>query len=156
MIDKNLLKEYLFIMFMFSSVGMCGLIYQVLWGRMLGLIFGHTTFAISTVITAFMGGLALGSYFLGRWADSDGKIKHIFRKIGGSPDFLMYGFLETFIGIYCLFTPVLFNIVESIYLQFSYLPFYTISIIRFILCMIVLIVPTFCMGGTLPYYQNFS
>jgi len=122
---------------------------------MLGLIFGHTTFAISTVITAFMGGLALGSYFLGRWADSDGKIKHIFRKIGGSPDFLMYGFLETFIGIYCLFTPVLFNIVESIYLQFSYLPFYTISIIRFILCMIVLIVPTFCMGGTLPLLSKF-
>ncbi len=92
---------------------------------------------------------------LGIWADSDGKIKNMLRKIGGYPDFLMYGILEAFIGIYCLFTPVMFNIVESIYLQFSYLPFYTISIIRFILCMIVLIVPTFCMGGTLPLLSKF-
>jgi spermidine synthase len=122
---------------------------------MLSLIFGHTTFAISTVITAFMGGLALGSYFLGRWADSEGKIKNFFRKIGGSPDFLMYGFLEVFIGIYCLFTPKLFNIIEFIYLQFSDLPFYTISIIRFILCIVVLVIPTFCMGGTLPLLSKF-
>ena len=46
----------------FFLSGMCGLIYQILWSRMLSLIFGHTTFAISTVITAFMAGLALGSY----------------------------------------------------------------------------------------------
>lgn len=148
-------KMFFYLSVCFLMSGMCGLIYQVLWSRMLSLIFGHTTFAISTVITAFMGGLALGSYSIGRWADSDGKIKKKISAFGGFPEFLMYGFLEAFIGIYCLLTPELFNIVEFIYLKFSGLPFYTISIIRFVLCIVVLIIPTFCMGGTLPLLSKF-
>src|SRR5256885_14663519 len=45
----------------FVLSGATGLIYEVLWARMLGLVFGATTFAISAVLAAFMGGLALGS-----------------------------------------------------------------------------------------------
>ena len=47
------------------------MIYEVLWMRMLILIFGSITFAVSTVLTAFMGGLALGSYLSGRGIDID-------------------------------------------------------------------------------------
>ena len=46
-----------------------GLIYQVAWVRLLGLAFGVTVFAISTVLAAFMGGLAIGSIVGGRRAD---------------------------------------------------------------------------------------
>src|SRR5207244_4576507 len=56
-----------------SLIGICfvlsgatGLIYEVLWVRMLGLVFGATTLAVSTVLAAFMGGLALGSALAGR------------------------------------------------------------------------------------------
>ncbi len=52
--------------FVFS--GATGLIYEVLWARMLGLVFGATTLAVSTVLAAFMGGLALGSALAGRLA----------------------------------------------------------------------------------------
>ena len=52
----------------FILSGATGLIYEVLWARMLGLVFGATTFAISTVLAAFMGGLALGSAWAGRLA----------------------------------------------------------------------------------------
>jgi spermidine synthase len=122
---------------------------------MLSLIFGHTTFAISTVITAFMAGLALGSYLLGRWSESDNRLKTIMGKLGVSPHFLMYGFLEIFTGLYCLFTPSLFKIVEFIYLKFSDLNFYPATILRFILCVMVLLIPTLFMGGTLPLLSKF-
>jgi len=46
----------------FFLSGFAGLAYQILWVRILALIFGATTLAISTVLTAFMGGLALGSF----------------------------------------------------------------------------------------------
>ncbi|MBA3805947.1 MAG: hypothetical protein H0X14_09595, partial [Acidobacteria bacterium] len=52
----------------FICSGATGLVYEVLWMRMLGLVFGATTFAVSAVLAAFMGGLALGSAWAGRLA----------------------------------------------------------------------------------------
>jgi spermidine synthase len=145
-------KILLFITAFFFLSGMCGLIYQVVWTRALSLIFGHTTFAISTVITAFMGGLALGSHVLGKWADREGGA---IAALGGSRQFVMYGILELCVGLYCLATPALFAVVESVYLRFSDLPFHGMSVLRFFLCCLVLIFPTFCMGGTLPLMTKF-
>jgi predicted membrane-bound spermidine synthase len=50
----------------FTLSGAAGLIYEVLWMRMLGLVFGATTIAVSVVLAAFMGGLALGSAWAAR------------------------------------------------------------------------------------------
>ena len=52
----------------FVLSGATALIYEVLWARMLGLVFGATTLAVSTVLAAFMGGLALGSALAGKFA----------------------------------------------------------------------------------------
>src|ERR1700737_3892426 len=54
----------LLLCFFFS--GAAGLIYQVAWSKALGLIFGHTAYAVATVLAVFMGGLAAGSAWLGR------------------------------------------------------------------------------------------
>lgn len=143
----------LFILFFLS--GMCGLVYQIIWTRLLALLFGHTTFAISTVITAFMGGLALGSFWFGRWADQDNRGKRFFAHFGQSSLLLAYGIMEALIGLYALFTPWLFKGVELIYLQFPTLSFYPLNILRFLLCSLVLIIPTFLMGGTLPLLSKF-
>jgi predicted membrane-bound spermidine synthase len=51
----------------FFLSGAAGLIYQVAWGKELGLIFGHTVYAIATVLSVFMAGLAAGSAYLGSW-----------------------------------------------------------------------------------------
>lgn len=45
--------------------GACGLINEILWIRALGLHFGTTAAAVSTVVAAFMGGMALGNAWLG-------------------------------------------------------------------------------------------
>ena len=65
--------------FCFVLSGATGLIYEVLWMRMLGLVFGATTLAVSTVLVAFMGGLALGSALAGRLG---GRIQHPLRVYG--------------------------------------------------------------------------
>src|SRR5579872_4737612 len=54
---------------LFFCSGASALIYQVLWLRTLGWVFGVTVYAASTVWACFMGGLALGSAAGGRLAD---------------------------------------------------------------------------------------
>lgn len=48
---------------LFFASGISGLMYQVVWLRMLSRLLGVTIYATSTVMAAFMGGLALGSFF---------------------------------------------------------------------------------------------
>lgn len=45
----------------FCSSGLVGLIYQVLWLRMLDHVIGSAPFAVAALLTVFLGGLALGS-----------------------------------------------------------------------------------------------
>ena len=51
---------------LFYLSGIAGLIYQVLWLRRLSVVFGVTVYAASTVLAAFMAGLAIGSALSGR------------------------------------------------------------------------------------------
>src|SRR5207237_3176847 len=67
-ISNNARRAFALIAVCFTLSGAAGLIYEVLWMRMLGLVFGATTVAISVVLTAFMGGLALGSAIGGKGA----------------------------------------------------------------------------------------
>jgi spermidine synthase len=48
--------------------GAVALLYQVVWSRLLTLHLGHTVAAVATVLTVFMGGLALGAAAAGRAA----------------------------------------------------------------------------------------
>ncbi len=57
----------LYVCFLIS--GAAGLIYQIAWMKALTQVFGGTTHAITAVLCAFMAGLALGSWWLGRYAE---------------------------------------------------------------------------------------
>ena len=127
--------------FCFVLSGATGLIYEVLWMRMLGLVFGATTLAVSTVLVAFMGGLALGSALAGRLGS---RIQHPLR---------VYGFFEIGIALYALAVPLLFTLTDHAYVFIwqnfggSFLVF---SLLRFVLSSLVLLIPTTLMGATLP------
>jgi spermidine synthase len=134
-------KSVWLIGFCFVLSGATGLIYEVLWARMLGLVFGATTLAVSTVLAAFMGGLALGSALAGRAAP---RIRRPFRA---------YGLLELGIALYALAVPFLFSLVDNLYALVwqQYQPgFFAFSIWRFVLSCLMLLVPTTLMGATLP------
>ena len=61
--------KFYWVCFCFFVSGVAGLIYQVAWTKSLGLVFGHTVYAVATVLAVFMGGLAVGSAVLGRWGE---------------------------------------------------------------------------------------
>ena len=54
---------------LFFVSGLSGLIYQVVWVREFGNVFGNTVYSASLIIAVFMLGLGVGSYVVGRWAD---------------------------------------------------------------------------------------
>jgi len=121
--------------------GSCGLVYEILWMKMLTLVIGNTVFAITTVLTAFMGGLALGSFVAGRFID---KIKYPLRT---------YGILEGGIGLYALLLPLFIAGTEPLFriiYQGINPSFYSFSLLRFVVCGIILLIPTTLMGATLP------
>jgi spermidine synthase len=130
--------------FFFS--GVAGLIYEVVWTRMLTQIFGNTTYAIATVLAAFMAGLAVGSYVFGRIADR------------GKNDFLLYGLLEAGVGVYGLLVPWLFQAGRQIYIPLFHLnesyPF-VFNLLLFFLSFVLLVLPTLLMGATLPVLSRF-
>ena len=127
------------ICFLFS--GATALIYEVLWVRMLGLVFGATTIAISAVLAAFMGGLATGSAVGGSFA---GRLRNPLRA---------YALMEVAIGLYAVIVPALFRGIDLVYAsiwQRFHPGFYGFAFWRFLLAAIVLFVPTALMGATLP------
>lgn len=119
---------------------------------MLGQAFGLTIFAVSTVLTAFMAGLALGSYFFGRLID---KVK--------DPLFIFL-LLELGIGVFALLFPILLKLLAGMYISLASLiqpGLYINSILRFVFSFLLLLIPTTLMGGTLPvlskyYIKNLS
>ena len=78
---------------LFLVSGACGLIYQVLWLRLLGLVFGVTVYSASTVWASFMAGLALGSYLGGKVGDRT-KVPLVW-----------FGVVEILVGVSALATP---------------------------------------------------
>lgn len=121
--------------------GMCALIYQTVWLREFRLIFGASTGASAAVLGIFMGGLGLGSAMLGRRAEA---VRNPLR---------YYGDLELLIALLAALTPGLLWLVRWMYQLTggSMVIGHGLStILRLVLASIVLIGPTFLMGGTLP------
>lgn len=124
---------------------MTGLIYEVLWTRRLGLIFGHTVLAVSTVLACFMTGLGLGSLLGGRYADKIADSRAV--------SFLaLYGRLELFIGLWAFLSIPLLSLVEKLYYSLSHAGLAGLSLYMASLAgaMVVLVPPTTAMGATLP------
>ncbi|HEY7862951.1 MAG TPA: fused MFS/spermidine synthase, partial [Thermoanaerobaculia bacterium] len=135
------------LLLVFFLSGATGLIYEIAWMRRLTHVFGSTTLAVSTVLAAFMGGLALGSYVFGHRADR-------------RPDegLRLYGYFEIGIGVLGLAVPTFFQIIAALYLALA--PSFEASpgafaLIQFLLVMFVLGPPTVLMGATLPLLSRF-
>lgn len=127
--------------------GISALIYQVLWLRLLSLTFGVTIHAASTVLAAFMAGLAAGAFAAGRLADRSGYPLRLF------------GLVEILIGVCALLTPAALVAVHGAYVAlFARFPesAAVAAFVRFILPFAVLIVPTALMGATLPLVMKSS
>ena len=138
MTDKKV-NLLLYACFLFS--GISGLIYEVVWAKYLSILFGNTTYAYTIVLATFMGGLALGSFSLGRLADKT------------QDRLTLFALAEIGIAIFCVFTPRLFALSKNIYLAAArnYPPHS--PELTLVMCTIgaaIMLLPTMLMGGTLP------
>ncbi len=120
--------------------GFCGLVYEIVWSRMLVLVMGNTTYATSTILAAFMAGLSLGSFYWGRKIDS----------LKSQPLFI-FGILEIMVGVSALL--LYFAIQSVVPLEVIVVKWASEShtggvLVRFVFSFILLCMPTFFMGGT--------
>jgi spermidine synthase len=129
--------------FFFS--GVTALIYELYWVRLLALTFGNTIYAIGIVLSAFMSGLSLGSFLLGKWADR------------GRNLLLGYAILEFGIAVSAMLSPLILSQISDYYLSLSItsMPLWYVSIARYLLTFAVLLIPTTFMGGTLPVLSKY-
>src|SRR5947208_6044961 len=126
---------------LFFCSGISGLFYQVLWLRILSLVFGVTIFAVSTVLASFMAGLAVGSFGAGKLAD---RLRN---------PLAAYGVAELLIGLTALVTPELIlglqGVYQTLYGALGGAPL-LVAAARIVLAFLILLVPTSLMGAPLP------
>ncbi len=124
---------------LFLASGAAGLIYQVVWTQDLVLIFGDTTLAIVTTVTAFLAGLGIGS-LLG--AAVAARLRRALA---------VYGLLEITVGCLALLMPVAFNVIATLFRSaYLSLPPTEVALIRFGLAFVALAPATMLMGMSLP------
>ena len=126
--------------------GVSGLLYEVVWARMLHLLFGDTVLAVSTVLASFMAGLAMGSFWIGRYIDRRRRVLAV------------YAGLEAGIGLSALLFPVVLQALTPLYVwlhQSLSASFWLFSLVRFLLAFGLLCVPTALMGATLPVLSRY-
>src|SRR3989475_2068513 len=126
---------------LFFLSGATGLVYELLWVRLLYQAFGSTIQSVTTVVAAYMGGLGLGAWLLGRRVDRDPRPA------------ALYGRLEIAIGLFGLVSPLVLALVHRGYVAAAgawHLSGEASVALRFGLAALVLLIPTTLMGGTLP------
>jgi spermidine synthase len=138
---------------LFFLSGFSGLVYQIVWARQLGLVFGNTDFAVATTLGVFMFGLGVGSLAVGRWADAT--LSTARRLVIG------YCVFEVLIGAFGVATvwviprlDALSGWISSYQAVAAGSGFLHLSpatnLWRFVVSFALLFPPTFLMGGTIP------
>lgn len=120
--------------------GFSALIYQILWMKQLGLLFGNTSHAAGATLAAFFAGLAVGSWF---WGKRSTQTRNPLR---------IYAGLEVGIAITALLYFVVIKGYHFVYPEvFESVHSGTwLLLIKFLLALVLIFPPAFCMGGTIP------
>lgn len=125
----------------FFLSGAAALVYQVVWERMLTLVFGLSTFSVACVLSAFLGGMALGARIAGPWVD------RVRRPLG------LYALVEVAIALAALATlgliPLLMPGFAAAYVAFEP-DWFGSNLIRFALAFLAIGGPSLLIGATAP------
>ena len=130
--------------FVFFLSGMAALIYEISWSRQIGLLFGHTVQAASTVLASYFAGMGCG-YWIG------GKLSGRVKPLVG------YAYAEFVIGIWAILIPWLIAASESDALAplLSDPDWAWQTFVRSAFSFVLLLPATISMGVTLPLMAEF-
>jgi len=135
---RRLPISFLLYFFIFAT-GAAGLIYQVVWQKYLSRLLGGDNIATAVILATFLGGLSCGYYLCGRLTT---RVKHHLKA---------YALLEAAIAFWCYLFPSIFAAVQSHTALWSFSPPFMI-ILQGVFCAVLLMgIPTICMGGTIPF-----
>ena len=143
--DRFLIRMF-FTLFVFS--GAAALIYEVVWVRQFSRVLGASAYAVTIILSTFMAGIGIGSWFIGKKTDRLHE-KGLVRT---------YVLLEIGIGAYSLLLPVFLDWAEAAYVAFylSYEPsLFVFNGFRLALASLLLVIPTTFIGATLPVLSRF-
>ena len=121
--------------------GIASLLYEVLWVRQLGLSLGSTAVATSVMLTAFLGGLAIGSVLIGRMIE---KLK------SHENTFMGVEFLAAIFGL--LSIPAL-ELTGRAYVFISatfHIAGFGATLLRIVFSLFVMLIPAILFGCTFP------
>lgn len=142
--------------FLFFISGITALTYEIVWTRMLTLVFGHTVFSVSVVLAAFMAGLGLGSYLFGYAIDRLPETNS--SSAGGKTALLIYGWIEILIFASGALLSLLFANFSGIYSSLhSFIPesIALQNFIKIVFAFAMMLIPTTFMGATLPIISKY-
>lgn len=142
----QLLKKILFVLFFLS--GFCCLLYQVIWVRIAYASFGVITPVLSVIISVFMLGVALGSFWGGRY------IHQLISHYKISP-VIFYALTEFFIGVGAFAVPELFSLGEYLLLSAGEMNSIKYLILSDIIITISVLPWCILMGFTYPFMMCF-
>lgn len=127
----------------FLVTGWSGLVFEILWIRLLGSVFGNTIHGISTTLAAFLGGLGIGAFVLGGVVD---RRRLTLRELLG-----LFAILESSAAVIALAICLTIPRLESLAgLLGPGDPSPWTLALRAMATVLLLFVPTFLMGGSLP------
>lgn len=126
---------------LFVASGAAGLVDQVCFSKYLSYAVGSTAYAVSAVLAAFMTGLALGAYLGGKVSTR------------AMRPLVWYGVLELVVAAAVAVTPLAFEALTELYASLARAApdsVAALSALRWLLALVIVIVPTTAMGATLP------
>jgi spermidine synthase len=140
LVDRIARASFTTLALLYFASGAVGLVDEVIFFKYLSLAFGATAHASSTVLVAFMAGLALGASAAAAW---DRRIRR---------PLLVYGVLEVAVGAACAAAPWLFAAVTRLYVSLATgaSSLAALELLRGGLAGAVVVLPTMAMGATLP------
>ena len=145
-----------YLLFFFS--GITALTYEIVWTRMLTLVFGHTVFSVSVVLAAFMAGLGLGSYLFGYAVDRLPEINGSSSGSKAPSALLIYGWIEILIFASGALLSLLFANFSGLYASLhSFIPESVPlqNAIKMLFAFGMMLIPTTFMGATLPIISKY-
>jgi spermidine synthase len=126
--------------------GFCSLVYQTVWIREFRLVFGGAAPAAAAVLAVFMGGLGFGGKIFGTWVERVGRPCRFYARI------------EFGITLGAVLSPLLLGYARHLYLQTggaASLGIGTATMVQLLITALVLGIPCFLMGGSLPAAMKF-